>query len=295
MPFLTADIISSLTVELLVRSLVLPRTVLTVPGREVAGPAGGKVTIRIPVPRTARVQTTPGATITVDPVTENQAEITVRHIYDATRITDEDLTLNLENFARQVLMPQVAAVAVGAEDELVALFNSLPADLSFPADPATLDDDAFLRAYEDKILEAGEILDNANVPAGNRYMAVSPSVARRLLRIDKFTRVDASGERTALRQAIIGSLYGFEFVKSNALTAGTAVAYHESAFAFCALPPAAPGGEVSSATANRDGVSVRHIMQYNPSTLSVESVVSVFAGAAVIDADRCVKFDTAES
>jgi len=42
-------------------------------------------------------------------------------------------------------------------------------------------------------------------------------------------------------------------------------------------------------------VSVRHIMQYNPSTLSVESVVSVFAGAAVIDADRCVKFDTAES
>jgi hypothetical protein len=292
MALLTAERISALAVTLLARALVLPRTVLTVPGPEFSGPSGGTVTLRVPVPRTARVQATPGDPITFDPMTETPVPVQVTHIYDGTRLTDEDLSLNLEDFGRQVLMPQVEAVARRGEDELAAVMNTVGADDTLPADPVDPGDATYLHELEDAILAAGETLDNADVPAGDRWAAVSPSVARRLLRIDKFTAVDASGAATALRQAVLGSLYGFTFVKSNGLDSGTALLYHESAFAFGSMPPANPAGAAWSTTAEHEGLALRHIRQYNPTILSDESVVSLFAGATQVEADRTFKYDS---
>lgn len=293
MAFVTASSVSSLAVQLLVRSLTLPRTVLRLQGRDISAPSGGTTTIRVPLPREAQVQTTPGAEVTPIDIDEDEAELSVVHVFDASRITDEDLTLSIEDFGRQVLAPQVAAVATRAEDELSDELNDLPADLSFPADPATLDDEEWRRDMEDRVLEAGEILDDSDVPSDSRFFAVSASVARRLLRIDKFTASNQRGDGgSALEGATLGRLGGFEFVKSTGLTAGEAAAYHRSAFGFAMLPPMAPSSG-TSATATEQSLSVRWVRQWNPSRLSEESVVSVFAGATAIDLDRVVKLDTA--
>lgn len=288
---LTAARISALAVELLGRQLVLVATVSRVPGRDFSGPSGGAVTLRVPVPRTARVQETPGSPIVFDAISETPVTCTVNHVYDGVRVTDEDMSLSVENFARQFLVPQTEAVARRGEQFLSDVMNDLDADLYFPADTVDLADwDE--KGYEDRILEAGELLDQNDVPAGDRYMAVSPYVARRVLRVDKFTRVDASGERTALRQAMLGDLYGFRFVKSNNLAPGRAVAYHTSAFAFGTLSPVAPAGVVESATAEDGGVAMRAIRQYNPSILSEESVISTFVGATEVDDARRVVIDS---
>src|SRR5437762_542932 len=79
-----------------------------------------------------------------------------------------------------------------------------------------------------------------NVPSGDRYLAVSPDIATRLLSLEGLRDASQAGDSNALRQATIGQVFGFTVVESNALTAGTAVAYHRNAFAFANVLPATP-------------------------------------------------------
>ena len=289
MALVTASRISSLAVELLVRQLVLPMTVSRIPGGEYAGDNGDTVTVRVRTPRTARIQSTPGSQITYDDLSETPVDVTLTHLYDAARLTDEDLSLNLVDFAAQVTQPQVASVATGAEDVLAGVMNGLAADASFDSTPDPQD-------TEEQVLAAREALSNANVPSGDRFLACAPDVISRLLMIDKFVRADAvgGGVSTAIREATIGRVYGFTVVESNALDPGTAVAYHRSGFVFANRIPVPPRGLSSgqTATATSGGVGMRQIFQYQPDILSDASVVSTFAGAGVVDSDRVFKIDT---
>lgn len=288
MALLTAQGISSLAVALLTRSLVLPMTVARVPGGEFAGDNGDTITVRVRTPRAARTQASPGATITYDALNETPVDVTVAHLYDATRLSDQDMSLNLVDFGVQVTEPQVSSVATGAEDRLASAMNAVTADASFAASASAADTDA-------KLLQARETLSEADVPAGDRYLACAPDIITRILSVDKFVRADAVGDGTAIREAIVGRVYGFTVVESNGLTAGTAVAYHRSGFVFANRVPVAPRGLPANqtATATSGGVGMRQIFQYQPDILSDASVLSTFAGASVVDNDRVFKLNTA--
>jgi hypothetical protein len=283
MAFLTAKGIARTGIALLTRSLVLPMTVTRLPGEDFAGSNGDTITVRVPQPGTARTQTTAGTQIDYDTISETPVDVTLEHLYHATKVTDESMSLELESFAEQVTRIQTAAVATRAEDQLAGVMNTLAMDLSIATGGADV---------ETIVLEAREMLGEADVPSGDRYLAVSPAVATFLLKLDKLTRVDASGTSTGLRDAIIGKFYGFICVESNGLTSGTAVAYHSSGFVFANRTPVTPRGAADSATATEGGVGMRQIFQYAPDFLSDASVVSTFAGAALVDADRVVKITT---
>lgn len=283
MALLTSQGVSSQAVGLLSRQIVLPNTVTRIPGEEFAGANGDTITVRTSTPGASREQVTPGATITYDALNEVGVNVTLRHLYNATRITDEMLTYELDNFGAQVTSVQVDAVARGAEDLLAAAMNGLASEDTL-ALTASNDDTM------DTIIAAAEALDTANVPPGDRFLAVSPGVKSRLIKI-----LDNAGDTAstgALRQATVGEVYGFTVVTSNALTAGTAVAYHRSGFVFANRAPVTPRGANDSSTATFGGVSLRHIFQYQPDILSDASVVSTFAGAAVVDAARVWKITT---
>ncbi len=292
MAFLTAQGISSVAIELLVRELVLPRTVSMIPGGEFAGHNGDTITVRVPQPGTARTQSSPGDSITYDDIDEIPVNVTLSHLYHGKRVSDEELSLDIESFARQVTRVQVAAVATGAEDTLTTVMNDQSADASFASSEDT--DDTL-----DKIYGAREFLGNNNVPPGDRYLAVSPEIASRILKVLVNREVpDTDG---ALRNAVLGNIAGFTVVESNGLDSGTAVAYHRSGFAMANRTPVEPRGATDSSTATSQGLGVRHIFQYSPDILSDTSVVSTFAGsAAVVDSDdtapdvkRFYKLDTA--
>lgn len=278
MALLTAKRISAVAAAMLSRRLVLPQTVTIVPGDEFAGDNGDTVTIRVQQPSAARVQAAPGNAITYDDVTEVPVDVTLAHLYHAKRVTDEELSLQLRDFARQVLRPQVDAVATGAEDQLAAAMNGVPASgIQFAMAASEADTIATL-------LAAREELGNADVPAGDRFLAVSASIATRLLSVDKFTDVNRSGMSAALSDAVLGRLYGFTIVESNGLTGDTAVAYHRSGFAMANRVPVRPSGAADSAVARDDSgqIGLRHIRQYVPDRLADASVVSTFAGAAAV-------------
>jgi P22 coat protein - gene protein 5. len=270
---LTAKGISAVAVELLTRTLVLPMTATRIPGEEFAGSNGDTITVRVPQPGTARTKAAPGDSIVYDDVTEVPVDVQVKHLYHAKLVSDEELSMQLENFARQITRVQVGAVATLAEDQMATAMNGLASELQFALDGSNVDA---------IVLEAREMLGRASAPLDNRFLAVSPEVATFILAQDNVTRVDASGSNSALANAIIARYRGFTVVESNGLTAGHAVAYHRSGFAFANRVPVTPRGVTSSATTQAGGVGLRQIFQYVPDKLSDASVVSTFAGAAAV-------------
>lgn len=276
MAVLTARGISALSVELLTRQLVLPMTVSRIPGSEFRGSNGDTITVRVPQPSTARTQSSAGATITYDDVSEIPVNVTLSHLYHAKLVSDQEMSYQLEDFGRQITRPQVASVATRAEGLLAATMNALSNDGTIDVDGGNI---------EELVLEAREALGRAEVPPQDRFLAVSPEVATFVLALDNLSNVDQAGSSSALRDAVIGRYRGFTVVESSALTAGTAVAYHRSGFAFANLTPVVPRGVTSSAVSEANGVGLRQIFQYVPDKLSDASVVSTFAGAAAIAED----------
>lgn len=276
MSFLTAEQISSLALPLLRRSLVLPATVTRSAGAEYAGPSGGTVYVRVRVPRTARVQATPGTQINFDAHEELQVGVRLTHLYNAAHVTDEDLTLNLEDFGRQVLEPMVAAVAEGAENQVAAVINNLPAE-----DTADADD------IDAAMLRVREALTKRGNPAGSRFLVASPDVMTAILATDKHSQANTTGGTTALEQASIGRRYGMTVVESAALDPGTLVGYHSSAIVWANRVPAEASGADSS-TASDSGIGLRVVRSFDISHLQEAVAVSSFSGASLVE-------DSAES
>ena len=283
--FVTAGRVSALAIPLLSRQLVLPMTVARISGGEYAGDNGDTVTVRVPVPGAPRTQASGGDAIVYDDISESPVTVQLSKIYNATKVTDHEMSLDLVDFAAQITAVQVDAVARGAEDTLATVMNDVVADEG-AVDPLEL---------EEAILEARESLTKNDVPAGDRYIAHGPEVTTALLAIDKFVRVNESGADGALRDATVGRLYGFTFVESNALDANSAVAYHRTGFAMANRTPVAPFGAADTSTASAGGLSLRQIFHYDASIAADASMLSTFAGSNVVDADRVYKFELAAS
>lgn len=281
MALLTAKGISRVAAELLVRRLALPRTVTMIPGDEFRGSNGDTITIRVPQPTAARTQASRGAALTADDINEVGVNVQLAHMYHLKNLSDQELTLDVEDFARQITLPQTQALAIGVEDSLVAVMNALPA-----TDPA-INWDATSTEADDKdtILRAREFLSDNDVPPEDRYLAVAPDIATRLLKHNFMTDVDKSGSSDALRDAIIGRIFGFTVVECGALTNGTSVAYHKSGFVLATRPPVAPRGAAESSVAQAQGIGLRQVFQYDPGTAQDQSLVSVFVGAAAVYED----------
>jgi hypothetical protein len=284
MALLTVQQISGLAVELLSRSIVLPNVVSRVPGSDYQG-SGGTTLVAVPQPLTAREQATGGSAITYDSPSETSVPVNLSHWYSGVQLTDEQLTLELRDFGKQVLNPMVQAIAEAGENCIADVLNGLTATQSFAA-TASADD------TRDVILAAREALVENDVPVGNRHLVVSPQIATRMFQVDGFVRADATGDSSALRNATLGSIFGLTVSESNALDAGTAVAMHSSAIAFATLAPAIPAGAAAASASQAEGVALRVVRDFDPGHLSDVVVASTFGGASLVDADRIVKIDT---
>lgn len=296
MALLTAQGISRVAIEMLVRQLSLPRTVTMVPGEEFAGSNGDTITLRVPLAQSARTQASAGAPLTADALNEVGVDVAMSHIYHLHNLTEQELAFEIENFARQVTLPQVNAVALGVEAKLTTVMNALAADDSV-YEFALAESDADTIAG---ILAIRQELGEKEVPLSDRFLAVSPEIATRLLKVDAFVKANESGSSDALRDAVIGRIFGFTVVESNGLTAGTAIGYHRSGFGLAVRAPLPARGAGSSASASAQGISMRQVFQYDASVASDQSLVSTFAGAAAVwedggtatDSRRWVKLDT---
>lgn len=281
MALLTARGISRVAIELLVRSLTVARTVTLIPGEEFSGSNGDTITVRVPQPSAARTQASRGAALTADDLNEIPISVVMEHKYHLKNLSDQEATFDVENFARQITRPQTEAVALGVEASLLTVMNALPAT------DAAINWDATATEADDKdtILRAREFLNLNDAPSDDRYLAVSSTIATRLLKYDFLTKVDASGTDAALRSGVIGRVFGFNVIEVPGMDSGEAMAYHRSGLVLATRAPVAARGAAESSSASAQGIALRQVFQYDPSTAQDQSLVSVFAGAAAVYED----------
>lgn len=286
MAVLTAKGISTVALELLSRKLVLPKTVTMVPSSDFIGPNGGTITVRVPQPSASRTQASPGAALTADDVSEIPVDVTLSHLYHLKNVTDQEMTYSIEDFARQVTLPQVEAVAAGAEALLTGVMNALTVN----AAPTYQFDTSAPAGGEDTetrrvLLEARKFLSDNDAPPTDRWLACGTSVYNRILRLLTPISIGEGETGDALRAAIVGRIYGFNVIESPGLDATEAVAYHKSAFVMAVKAPVNPRGATESAAIVGQGLALRQVFQYAPATAQDQSLISTFAGAAAVYED----------
>lgn len=272
--FYTPEAVARLAIALVTDDMVLASTVNRDFEADFGGGKGDTVNVRVPAVLTGRTRGLAATdAITVDSITESSVPVALtEHAYSAVRLSDADLTLNLEDFGRQVLAPQTLAIAEYIEDTVVEQMQSVAqhTTIAFGSDVAAT------------FADARKALRDMGVPSGNLYAAVGTGIAADILKSDLFRKVDWAGTDGALREAVIGKIHGFTVIESNRLAEDEAVFYHTAAFTLAVRAPRVPEGVTYGASVSANGFAARQIRDYDPTTLADRSVVSTFIGAAVM-------------
>ncbi|MFB9498858.1 P22 phage major capsid protein family protein [Saccharothrix mutabilis subsp. capreolus] len=224
-----------------------------------------------------------GQPIVVDDVQEIGVDVKLdKYLYKGVNLPDEQLTLNVRDFTRQIATPQAKSVARRIETLVAAQMNALPSTLTMKPDGSDV---------HAVMIEARARLNKAGVPLDDRFFAVSTEVESLLLNdpLKRLIPVDASGSPAALREAIIGRLYGFTVLPSNYLADRSAVAYHRSGFPLVTRSLEVPAGATFGQSITYNGFALRLVRDYDPAFQQDRSVVSTLAGADVTKDDGQVK------
>ncbi|MGW5735728.1 MULTISPECIES: P22 phage major capsid protein family protein [Streptomyces] len=220
----------------------------------------------------------------------NESKMAVKldqHIYSAIDLTDEQLTLNIDDFGGQVTAPQARAIAEDIEARLVTLINSksapfAPGNVTIPkAKEGEAQAEVTETIIRKSVLKARAKLNKDGIPQAGRILLVGANIEAALLTSAQLTQADMSGTTAGLRSAIIGQYFGFTVVVSqeDALI-DSLVALHPSAFIFVSRAPMTPPSVKAGASVAANGAAVRSIRDYNSDTLSDRQVLSTFAGFA---------------
>lgn len=207
-------------------------------------------------------------------------------------VTDEELTLDIENFDAQLLTPAMEALAVGLDTSLL----DLRADITQEVGQNT----GFEHNKPEVLIDAGRVLDQQLVPPTGRRAVVGPAFKADWLNTPILKQADQSGNTEALRRAALGKdLFGFDAYMTNNIKApvGTpesgkpttevGIAFHDSAFAFASAPlPKNPGS--ASHVATYKGISLRVTMQHDIMHKQTIVSVDILYGVKVLDPARAV-------
>lgn len=195
-----------------------------------------------------------------------------RHVYSATGLTDEQLTLDNIEFATDVLSPQVEAVVGNYESKVVAAFRAAQAASTING---TLDTDPHLIG-----VEARRLMNSYKVaPYSGRVFLIGSDVEAAWLASDRLSTMELSGGVSdAVREALVGRLAGAPVITHPNLNPNEAYYFHKSSFVQGSVAPVAPRGAVVSAKVSRNGYAARWLMDYDPNFLRDRSVVSSFIG-----------------
>ena len=274
--FVKPSLVVQTAVEILQRQRVLQALVTTDGLGDFGGSSNDTINIRIPAIAGAHTRTLRSAdrTLTTDDLVEYNIPVQLTdHVYSAIKLTDEQRTLDITDFARQVAMPQVSALAYKLEDKIADLIDSPTYDEVLAISPS----DTF-----PAIIDARRKLNDANVPDQNRVLVVGSAVEAQILKDDQFRQFQQSGDSNALRRAFLGEIAGMRVFRSNAIPSDTAYEWHPTAFVYVSRAPKMSEGVVASASYAADNVALRWLADWSYTEIGLRSLIDVFTGYKVI-------------
>jgi hypothetical protein len=239
--------------------------------------AGGGRTAYLAVPGalTARSRALDDVTssIVLDEITEQSSPVSLAsHYYSAVPIGDAELTLEIQDFGRQVLAPQVDSIVDKVEKSIAdAIAGVTPTGATYSsAAPSS----AFVRGRRE--------LRNRGVDVAVEPLVafVGGNVVDDLLETESLSYAK-TGSADALRKGSLGALHGFELVESGSIGADEIVFTTRSGLYIATRSPIVPEGASFGAIVQKDGLSMRYLRDYDATKLVDRSVVSTFGGAGI--------------
>lgn len=288
--FQKADKIAGIGLDVLQRQIVLPNLFRARYGiTDFKGAKGDVVNVkRPPILRARDAGFRNRNTIVMDDLIQSRIQVALnKYPYSGVALTDEELTLDIENYSQEVTVPQTRALAEDFEETVATTLAAATYvhTVSFVVgDPGDAGDPRKVA------IEARKLLNSSKVPAAGRYWIVGADVSAAIAKFDNLLDVDTAGLPEAVREGVVGRLGGFTIVESNALAGDESYFVHDSAVALAFVAPAAPKGATSAGVATEGGLALRQLFDYDSDTLSDRSIVSVFTGGAVVT-DPKIKAD----
>jgi hypothetical protein len=242
---------------------------------------GDIVAIRSPQPVGAQDFT---GTAVTDDLVEGKITVPINmQPYSQVKVSAKEETLQIEDFAAQVILPQVAGIVEFIDGAVAAKLETTTGTAS-GAD------------WNAAIVAARDTLSANKVPTADRWLAAAPDVVGGMLQSTVFAQGNVNGAASALADGLVGRYMGFNVVESPFVTAGTAVAYHRTAVAGVFRTPVTPLG-ATSGSASLNGVTAQVIYTYSPSQLAdvviAQTLFGLGDGGAPDLAKRAVKVTVA--
>lgn len=260
------------------------------------GVVGDTVTIRVPAVTTSRKRDLRTRTkLIVDELSETSVDVKLStDVYKGVRASDEDMTLDIDNFVTRIIDPILRSVAEGVEEECADTISgatyALEAEFS-ESDPLH------------SILNVDRMLTDCRVPTSSRYLAVGSEIKQIIVESLANRQSGNDNEQTALEDATIARGYGGfrNVVLVPAFAPDEAYAFHRTAFPFVNMAPAVPGGAVWGQTRTYENLAMRLIRDYDPDYTEDRVFGSSWLGTGVTydngelnDDGQFVPYDTAE-
>ncbi|WP_455577065.1 P22 phage major capsid protein family protein [Anaerosinus sp.] len=194
---LTPSIIAQESLMVLQNNMVLSDLVYKDYSKEFAN-VGDTITVRKPATFTVNEF---GETIVIQDAKEKGTPVVMdKHLDVSFAITSKDLSLNIVDFSEQFLTPALSAFAQGLDERIAGLYVDVPY-CTGTAGTAPNSIGA--------LTGVRKVMNDNKVPMAGRNLVLDTSADAKLLELDSFNRVDASGTSLAMQEAILGRKFGF--------------------------------------------------------------------------------------
>jgi hypothetical protein len=240
-----------------------------------AGKQGDTVNVRVPVVFTA-TRFNRGTGIVLQNPAEDTFPVVLDQIADVSfPVTSEDMTLNIDDFAEQLLTPAMEAIVQQVEGDLAEELVDAASQVANPSGDYVEKQTGggiVTGTDADVLIDARTRLGRNKLPTLNRAAIWSPEGSGKILKDPRMHEADKRGDTDGLREAAIGRKFGFDNYESNRLgygpgDAGQAdgIAFHRDAITLASRTLEKPLGKVGAqaAISNYKGLGLRVVYDYD--------------------------------